>query len=246
MRLGCGVNACSLLQLEQFGSAFPGGSLGVRFNPGLGSGGTGKTNVGGPDSSFGIWHEQKDEVARIVARHRLRVVRIHTHIGSGSDPAVWQRVSGLSLDLCRGFPEVETLNLGGGYKVARMATEKGTDLQLIGAPVRDAFVAFANETGRKLKLTIEPGTFLLANSCSLVSTIQDSVTTPTRSFLKLDAGMTEVLRPSLYGAQHPLVVVKRRGPAVGHSHSFGHGPFERVLYCRTISRARVITGYTHA
>jgi len=34
----------------------------VRFNPGLGSGGTGKTNVGGPSSSFGIWHELLPDV----------------------------------------------------------------------------------------------------------------------------------------------------------------------------------------
>jgi len=124
-------------------------------------------------------------------------VRIHTHIGSGSDPAVWQRVSGLSLDLCRAFASVETLNLGGGYKVARMAHETGTDLGLIGAPVRDAFLAFAAQTGRRLRLVVEPGTFLLANSCSLLSTVQDMASTSSRAFLKLDTGMTEVLRPSL-------------------------------------------------
>jgi len=46
-----------LLQLEQFGLAFEGTGqeVGLRFNPGAGSGGTGKTNVGGPSSSFGIW-----------------------------------------------------------------------------------------------------------------------------------------------------------------------------------------------
>jgi diaminopimelate decarboxylase len=52
-------------------------------------------------------------------------------------------------------------------------------------------------TQPQLHLMIEPGTFLLANSCSLVSTVQDVARTPTRAFLKLDAGMTEVLRPSL-------------------------------------------------
>lgn len=213
VRAGMSVNACSLSQLSQFGAAFPGAEVGLRFNPGLGSGGTGKTNVGGPDSSFGIWHELVPQVQQIVAQYKLRVVRIHTHIGSGSDPLVWQRVSGMSIDLCRAFPSVTTLNLGGGYKVARMSYEKGTDLALIGAPVRDAFLAFAAQTGRKLHLMIEPGTFLLANSCSLVSRVQDTAQTPSRSFLKLDAGMTEVLRPSLYGAQHPLVVVKRAGCA---------------------------------
>lgn len=40
---GIEFNACSLKQLETFGSLFPGGSCGVRFNPGKGSGGTGKT-----------------------------------------------------------------------------------------------------------------------------------------------------------------------------------------------------------
>ncbi len=97
---------------------------------------------------------------------------------------------------------------------------QGTDLSVIGVPVKGAFEAFAKETGRKVRarapphahvsglsmrrpfvtqlhLMIEPGTFLLANSCSLVTTVQDTAQTPTRSFLKLDAGMTEVLRPSL-------------------------------------------------
>ena len=44
----------------------------MRFNPGLGSGGTGKTNVGGPDSSFGIWHELLPQVQAIVAKHKLK------------------------------------------------------------------------------------------------------------------------------------------------------------------------------
>ena len=40
---GLEFNACSLKQLEEFGKLFPGGKCGVRFNPGKGSGGTGKT-----------------------------------------------------------------------------------------------------------------------------------------------------------------------------------------------------------
>ena len=140
----------------------------------------------------------------------LEVERIHTHIGSGSDPGVWQRVSAMSLDLVRAFKQVTTLNLGGGYKVGRMAGEASTDLAVVGQPVKAAFEAFARETGRELHLEIEPGTFLLANAGSLVATVQDKVKTTGPGghvFLKLDAGMTEVLRPSLYGAQHPLVVV---------------------------------------
>ena len=220
---GIRFNACSLLQLRSFGRQFPGAELGLRFNPGLGSGGTAKTNVGGSASSFGIWHGQLAEAQALVAEHGLRVVRIHTHIGSGSDPAVWQHVARLSLDLVRQFPGVTTLNLGGGYKVGRMASEQTTDLQEVGGPVRAAFEELAAETGRKIHLEIEPGTYLLANAGALVSTIQDIVSTDGYHFLKLDTGMTEILRPSLYGAQHPLIVLPRHSTgktlsyvAVGH------------------------------
>ena len=209
---GINFNACSLSQLETFGSWLPGSEIGVRFNPGMGSGGTSKTNVGGPSSSFGIWHEFIPTVREIAQRHQLRVVRIHTHIGSGSDPLVWQKTADLSLNMVREFPDATVLNLGGGYKVGRMAHEKTTDLGQIGEPILEKFKALQQETGRSLRLEIEPGTFLLANSCSLVTTIQDVVDTGKAgyNFLKLDAGMTEILRPALYAAQHPIIVVPRR------------------------------------
>jgi diaminopimelate decarboxylase len=77
IRFGVKLNACSLSQLEAYGAAFPGGEVGLRFNPGLGSGGTGKTNVGGPDSSFGIWHELLPQAQAIVAKHKLKVRAYH-------------------------------------------------------------------------------------------------------------------------------------------------------------------------
>jgi diaminopimelate decarboxylase len=129
-------------------------------------------NVGGPSSSFGIWHEQKDEVKAIVAKYNLKVIRIHTHIGSGSDPVVWQSVTGLSLGLVEEFPDAVALNLGGGYKVGRMSYEASTDLLKVGAPVKKEFEDFAARTGRKLKLEIEPGTFLVANAGTLLCSVQ--------------------------------------------------------------------------
>ena len=88
------------------------------------------------------------EVKAIVAKYGLKVVRIHTHIGSGSDPAVWTKISTMSINICKHFPEVTTLNLGGGYKVGRMAYEahKSTDLQTCGTPVKEAMQAFAKVT----------------------------------------------------------------------------------------------------
>lgn len=214
--LGIKFNACSLKQLRAYGECMRGDrgeQLGIRFNPGLGSGGTSKTNVGGPSSSFGIWHELMPEVQAILGEFNLQPARVHTHIGSGSDPAVWQKVAGMSLSLVEQLPTVSSLNLGGGYKVGRMNTERSTDLSKVGVPVVAAFEAFAGRTGRKLNLEIEPGTFMVANAGSMVATVQDKVTTGAEgnTFLKLDSGMTELLRPSLYGAQHPSVLVPADG-----------------------------------
>jgi diaminopimelate decarboxylase len=206
---GLKINACSLRQLQEFGRCFPGQSIGLRFNPGLGSGGTNRTNVGGPASSFGIWHAHAEEARAIAERFHLKVERIHSHIGSGSDPEVWKRAADLTLRLARLFPTVHTVNLGGGYKVARMPTEKGTDLDLAGNAVADLLRQFAGETGRQLRLEIEPGTYLVAKAAAILTTVHDVVDTGAEGyrFIKLDTGMTEILRPSLYGAQHPIRIL---------------------------------------
>ena len=210
---GIRINLCSIHQIHKIGRWGKVRRVGLRFNPGKGSGGNNRTNVGGPASSFGIWKDDLGEAINLCKEYKLTVERIHTHIGSGSDPEVWKTVASMTLDLARSFPSVDTINLGGGYKVARMPDEKATDLQEVGAPVKKLFEEFAAETGRKLKLEIEPGTFLLAHACSLVTRIQDITSTGNEGyrFLKLDSGMTEILRPSLYGAQHPIHLVCEPG-----------------------------------
>ena len=206
-------NACSLHQIRRYGEENCGREIGIRFNPGLGSGSANRTNTGGPASSFGIWHEYLGEVKALLDEYQLTAIRVHTHIGSGIDPAVWQRAAQMSLDLARQLPEVRILNLGGGYKVARFPGEEQSDLVEIGRSVRDAFVGLYDETGRKLRLEIEPGTFLVANAGALLTTIQDIVSTGRGGyqFLKLDSGMSEILRPSHYGARHTIVVIPAKG-----------------------------------
>ena len=226
VKAGCLFNACSLHQLESYGILFPGSEVSVRINPGLGSGHSNRTNVGGLSSSFGVWHEHLDEVFAIAKRHELRITQMHTHIGSGSDPATWVHCAELSLGIAARMPEMQTLSLGGGYKVGRMQGEPGADLQAIGREIVPMFEAFAERHGRKLHLEVEPGTWLVAHAGALVCGVMDVVDTGAKGqrFYKIDAGMTEILRPSLYGAQHPIVAVPQdlgaRGEAealvVGH------------------------------
>lgn len=202
-------NATSLHQLDTYGSLFPGGEASIRVNPGLGSGQNRRTNVGGPASSFGIWHEQLDEARRIAQRYGLRLTRLHSHIGSGADPDVWQRCAALTLGIARDLPEVHTVNLGGGFKVARAPGERDTDLQEVGTVVSEQLRQFQtqDDAGRCLHLEIEPGTLLTARAGAIVCTIIDVKETSDYRFIVVDSGMTDNLRPALYGAQHALRVV---------------------------------------
>jgi diaminopimelate decarboxylase len=210
-------NACSLRQLECYGQLFPGRAVSVRINPGLGSGHNNRTNVGGPASGFGIWHEHLDDVRAIAREYDLALTGMHTHIGSGGDPEVWKRCARLSLDIAVRLPEVTRLSLGGGMKVARMPGEAGADLQEIGHAVRADFEAFAERHGRRLHLEIEPGTYLVALAGAIVASVIDVTDTGTGGyrFVKTDTGMTEFLRPNLYGAQHPIEVVPFDGESRG-------------------------------
>jgi diaminopimelate decarboxylase len=213
---GVRFNACSLHQLELFGRAAPGRELAVRLNPGLGSGSTRRTNTGGPAASFGIWHERLGDVTATAARHRLVIRTLHTHIGSGTDPEVWTRAARLTLDLAAELPDATAVNLGGGFKVGRMPEEPTTDLAEVGGRVQEELLDFHRRHGRALRLEIEPGTYLVARAGAVVATCIDVVDTGKDGycFAKLDTGMTEVTRPSLYGAQHPIdVLAAGREPA---------------------------------
>ena len=90
-----------------------------------------------------------------------------------------------------------------------MSNEQATDLQAIGKIASTRIQDYYKKTGRKLKLEIEPGNYLVANSAYLITSVIDIVDTGRDGykFIKVDTGMNDILRPSLYGAQHPIDVI---------------------------------------
>ena len=206
---GVQFNATSLHQLEAYGQAFPGSRVSVRVNPGVGSGHSAKVMVGGPNSSFGIWHEYVPQIHDLAQRYDLTIERVHTHIGAGTDPAVWRHAAQITLELTKLFKDVTTVNLGGGFKVARTGEEHGTDIVQVEETITAELGTFERESGRQLHLELEPGTFMVANAGILMARIDDIVDTGREghTFLKLDTGMNDILRPSFYGAQHPIAVL---------------------------------------
>lgn len=217
-------NASSLHQLEEFGKKFSGHEVSVRLNPGIGSGGTKKTNVGGKTASFGIWHEYTDKITALINKYNLKLTKIHSHIGSGADPAIWRTAADLTLQYVKNFKDVHTVNLGGGFKVARTHKEKSTDLHLIGKEISHAFAETAKTTGRELHLEIEPGTFITANAGVLIAQVDDVIDTGKNgyNFIKINAGMDNLTRPALYGSEHPITILSDEHSPEGEFVIAGH------------------------
>lgn len=137
----------------------------------------------------------------------MKITRLHTHIGSGADKSSWPKAIAKSLATVEQMPDVTTLDIGGGYKVARMHYEEPTDMNEVFEVFANGLEKFAKSTGREIKLEIEPGTFLVANAGTLMGRVDDLTSTDMHSFIKLNVGMNAILRPSLYGAQHPIEVL---------------------------------------
>lgn len=210
---GMEYDAGSLQQLIKYGQCFPNSEVSLRINPGFGSGLVQKLTSGGPHSSFGLWFEQLDEAIAIVSEYGLIIKRIHIHIGSGHDSEVLENTVKRALDFCHKISSVTVLNLGGGYKITALNTDSNYDHHAVGKRIKGYLESFFQDTSRKIKLEVEPGTALVALAGSVIARVIDITNTGEKgyTFIKIDAGLTEVMRPSYYGAIHPLVVVNQDG-----------------------------------
>jgi len=90
-----------------------------------------------------------------------------------------------------------------------MDYEDHADLQAIGSRLVPEFKSFAASQGRELRLEIEPGAYLTANAGVMLCSVTDVVDTGDEgyAFIKTDAGMNDIMRPALYGAQHPITLL---------------------------------------
>lgn len=213
---GLKYNACSLRQLERIApfAKAKGLAISVRVNPGVGSGESVTRNTGDKYSSFGVHQNDLERLTAMAREAGVTIGAVHVHIGSGGDPAAWADNVDRMLGIVeRWFPDATALNLGGGFKEARMPDEKAADVAVLGEHAKRRFEAFAARTGRRLRTIVEPGTYLVANAGYLVTRVIDRKSSGPDGFdfVVADGGMEANTRPLLYGSRHPFYVVATDG-----------------------------------
>ena len=228
MKGGLKYNVCSLRQLYNISDFALKNKikLAIRIHPGKGSGESATRNTGDNYSCFGIHLSDLDEALRYAKNRGLVFDLVHVHIGSGGDPAAWQNNIDSQLKIIEQFfPDAETINFGGGLNVARMPGESSANIEELGRHAKGKIEEFYQKTGRKLKMEIEPGTYIAALAGFIVCTIIDKKKTGGEgfNFLVLDGGMELNTRPLLYASRHPFYIVSNKGALISSEFDMPEG-----------------------
>lgn len=179
----------------------------IRVTPGVAGTTHEKISTGQADSKFGFGlDDARLAIERLRGSAALELVGLHVHIGSQL----------LSLDAYR--PAVEAIaslgdfpvyNLGGGLGVAYTAEQQPPSIE----DYVEVQVRAANELlGPGKRLLVEPGRSLVANACVTLYTVE-TVKRNVSTWVGVDGGMSDNLRPMLYGSVYEALLADRAGAA---------------------------------
>jgi diaminopimelate decarboxylase len=194
--------------IDQYGERMPGGGeIALRVNPGFGHGHSRKTNTGGESSKHGIWWEDVGEARARAERRGLSVTTLHMHIGSGVDLEHLALVAGAMERCAREVGAgIRTISTGGGLPIPYRPGDPRIDVARHFAIWDQARKRLEDASGHAVRLEIEPGRYLVAESGFLVTEIRAIKRMGGNTFYLVDAGFNTLARPVLYGAYHPMSV----------------------------------------
>ncbi|HVE68868.1 MAG TPA: diaminopimelate decarboxylase [Solirubrobacteraceae bacterium] len=198
--------------LDRLEEAVPDGSVQrvmVRVRPGVKPSTHDFISTGQVDSKFGLGlDDARAAVDRIRGSERLELIGLHMHIGS----QIFELASfRKAVEAIAGLGDFPTYNLGGGLGVAYTAQD---DPPSIEDYVRTKAEAVRDVLGPGKRLVIEPGRALVANAgvtLYRVMTVKRDVST----YVGVDGGMSDNLRPMLYGAVYEAAIADRMTPGDG-------------------------------
>jgi diaminopimelate decarboxylase len=177
----------------------------VRINPDVDAESHPHISTGSHGTKFGVSVDVATAMIRdVVDRPRLRLVGLHVHVGSQiTRPEPLHRAARTLSDLANALASrgvaLEHLDLGGGLGIAYEPHQAVMSPEAYAAAVLPA----VRDTG--LRLLFEPGRWIVGPAGVVVARVVDLKPRPAGGwFVIVDAGMTDLIRPALYGAWHAI------------------------------------------
>src|SRR5215204_2311971 len=208
------INAESAGELERIDRAARERSVrarvAVRVNPDIDAGTHPHISTGLHINKFGVPLEQANALYRKMASQPgLQPVGIHVHLGSqiiSTEPM--QRGAAAVVRMARELRDagiqLDHIDVGGGLGISYDGSRTPT-----AADYAAAIIPIIASTG--LSIALEPGRYIAGPAAALLASVVDlKDAAGARHFAVLDAGMTELIRPMLYGAFHRIVAVTPR------------------------------------
>lgn len=216
---GVWVTLDNLHPLEAWGEDLRGHEVFVRVDPGQGRGHHRHVHTAGMASKFGVSPSELPRLRALAAQHGVRIVGLHAHTGSGiRDASNWaETATFLAQVAADGFPDVHTLDLGGGLGVVERPGQRPLDLGALAATI-----AAFRRAHPQYRVWLEPGRWLVAEAGVLLARVTQRKLKGDVRWVGVDTGMNSLIRPALYGAWHEIVNLTRIDePAAETAHVVG-------------------------
>jgi diaminopimelate decarboxylase len=189
---------------SQLGTTAP---VALRVNPDVSADTHPYISTGLRKHKFGVpIHRARELYRKAGGSPHLRVTGVSVHIGSQiTDVSPFsqavQRVAALVRELRRDGHEIRSLDIGGGLGIDYQKTEE-TFSRVVN---RYAKSVTAPLRGLGVHLLLEPGRAIVGPAGVLLTSVVYRKENEGKRFLVVDAGMNDLIRPSLYGAHHQIV-----------------------------------------
>ncbi|MFI6426117.1 diaminopimelate decarboxylase [Promicromonospora sp. NPDC050880] len=209
----------------------------VRVTTGVHAGGHEYIATAHEDQKFGLSVNAADgaespamtALLAVLKHPELRLLGIHSHIGSQIlDPDGFEAAARVVLRLRADLAErsgvlVDEVDLGGGYGIAYLPGDVALDPERVAKDIAQSVAGVCQELGTNLpRFSIEPGraivgpaglTLYTVGTVKPVTVSADGGTDFTRTYVSVDGGMSDNIRPALYGAAYHAEVVGRSSDA---------------------------------
>ena len=183
----------------------------LRVNPDVDAGTHEKISTGKAENKFGIaWEDAEAAYAHAAGLASLEPCAIDIHIGSqitdlGPFRTAFEKTADLLARLRAKDLTITRLDLGGGLGVPyQRNNETPPD------PLAYARLIAENFADSGCQIILEPGRLIAANAGILVTRVIRTKQGQAKNFMIVDAAMTELVRPTLYGAHHDIGLVRQR------------------------------------
>lgn len=213
------INCDSLAQIRMIGERTPGRTIGIRVNPGLGTGygdSARLTYAGERTTKFGIYREQWADALDLAARYGLTVSTIHFHVGCGylsQQLDAWDAAVGGAASFLADLPQATTVNIGGGLGLPHRAGEPPLDLARWSAIIARHF------GGRGLTVAVEPGDYLVKDAGLLLLSVVWVERKRDTLFVAVDGGFNLHPEPAHYDLPCEPVACTVREPDPSRWHA---------------------------